>query len=290
MCREGTGATAKPRKKEFRPLKNERKDKKMTAIIKEQVQKLKKHQFLFEELVKRDFKKKYKRTALGMLWSLVSPLMQLLVMSIVFTHFFGNNTPHYTIYLFAGNLTFSFFKDSTYGGMNSLMQNSHIITKINLPKYMFLLSKNVASLINFGLTLLIFFVFVLCDGIPVTFKFITLIYPVLCLIVFNIGFGLILSALFVLFKDVQYLYDIFTMMLMYMSAIFYSTATYPENIQKLFYLNPIYVYITYFREVVIYNQIPGAGTHALCFVYAFAAILAGALIYKKYNYKFMYYM
>ena len=72
----------------------------MVNVIKEQVMKIKKHQFLFEELVKRDFKKKYKRTALGMLWSLVSPLMQLLVMSVVFTNFFGRNVPHYTIYLF----------------------------------------------------------------------------------------------------------------------------------------------------------------------------------------------
>ena len=126
----------------------------------------KKHQFLFEELVKRDFKKKYKRTILGMLWSLLSPMLQLLVMSVVFSNFFGQNHPHYTIYLFAGNLTYSFFKDSTYGGMNSLMANAGIITKINLPKYMFLLSKNVASLINFGLTLLIFLLFTAIDGVP----------------------------------------------------------------------------------------------------------------------------
>ncbi len=262
----------------------------MIKTIKEQLLKIKKHQFLFEELVKRDFKKKYKRTALGMLWSLVSPLMQLLVMSVVFTHFFGQNKPHYMIYLFAGNLTFSFFKDSTNGGMNSLMQNSSIITKINLPKYMFLLSKNVASLINFGLTLVIFFLFVACDGIPFSFRFFALIYPIICLIVFNIGVGLILSALFVLFKDIQYLYDIFTMMLSYMSAIFYYTDTYSHRTQVLFHANPIYVYITYFRDVVIYGYIPGWKTHLLCFGYACIALLAGALIYKKYNYKFMYYM
>lgn len=262
----------------------------MINVVKEQVLKLKKHQFLFEELVKRDFKKKYKRTALGMLWSLVSPLMQLLVMSIVFTHFFGRNVPHYTIYLFAGNLTFSFFRDSTYGGMNSLMSNANIITKINLPKYMFLLSKNVASLINFGLTLIIFFLFAAFDGVAFSPRFVMLIYPIFFLIIFNIGCGLILSALFVLFKDVQYLYDIFTMMLMYLSAIFYYTNDYPEHIQKLFYLNPLYVYITYVRDIVIYGYIPGWKTHLLCMAYAVAAIAAGALIYKKYNYKFMYYM
>lgn len=254
------------------------------------VETLKKHRFLFEELVKRDFKKKYKRTVLGMLWSVLSPLMTLLVMSIVFTKFFGRNTPHYTIYLFAGNLVFSFFKDSTTGGMNSLMLNAGIITKINVPKYLFLLSRNVSSVINFGLTLLTFFVFVACDHIPFSWRFILMLFPIACLIVFNVGTGFILSALFVLFKDIQYLYDIFTLLLMYLSAIFYTTDTYSPMIQKLFYLNPLYAYITYVRQVVIYDQTPALWLHGLCVLYALVALGAGALIYKKFNYKFLYYM
>lgn len=261
----------------------------MVDAVKDLIVKIKKQQFLFEELVKRDFKKKYKRTVLGMLWSLISPLMQLLVMSVVFKKVFLSNQPHYTIYLFAGNLTYTFFKDSTTGGMNSLMQNAGIISKINLPKYMFLLSKNVASLINFGLTLLIFFIFVAIDGIAFHFRFFMLIYPIICLIIFNVGCGFILSALFVLFKDVQYLYDIFTLMLMYVSAIFYPADILGDK-QKLLYLNPIYVYISYIRHIVIDGYIPGIATHALCFIYAFGALIIGALIYKKYNYKFMYYM
>ncbi len=262
----------------------------MFDLVKKCGESISNKRFLFEELVKRDFKKKYKRTVLGMLWSLISPLMQLVVMSIVFTNFFGRDKPHYTIYLFAGNLTYSFFKDSTYGGMNALMQNAGIITKINLPKYMFLLSKNVASVINFGLTLVIFFVFVAVDGIAFHFRFLMIIYPIVCLIVFNIGCGFILSALFVIFKDVQYLYDIFTLMLMYLSAIFYYTDTYSENVQRIFYLNPLYVYITYIRHLIIDGYIPGVATHALCLFYAVAVLAIGALIYKKYNYKFMYYM
>ncbi len=262
----------------------------MVNYIQAAIAKMKKNQFLFEELVKRDFKKKYKRTILGILWSLISPLMQLLIMTIVFTRFFGRDVPHYTIYLFAGNLFFSFFRDSTTGGMSSLMSNAGIITKINLPKYMFLLSKNVAACINFGLTLLIFFLFAAIDGIHFSWNFLTLVYPVLCIIVFNIGCGFILSALFVLFKDIQYLYDIFTTLLMYLSAIFYYTDAYSETVQKLFYLNPIYVYIKYVRCVVIYGYVPGVVTHLLCAGYAILALLIGAYIYKKYNYKFLYYM
>ena len=116
--------------------------------------KMKKHQFLFEELVKRDFKQKYKRTVLGMGWSILSPLLTLLVLQLVFGFYFGRTIPHYTIYLFCGNLLFAYYKESTTSGMNSLMGNAAIFSKINVPKYLFLFSKNVSSLINFGLTLL----------------------------------------------------------------------------------------------------------------------------------------
>lgn len=254
------------------------------------ITKIKKYQFLFEELVKRDFKKKYKRTILGMFWSILSPLLSLMVMSLIFTQFFGRNTPHYTIYLFCGNLIYSYFRESTYGGMSSLTSNASIITKVNVPKYLFLFSKNVSSLINFGLNLVVFFVFVAVDGIPFTWKFLLLLYPIVCLLLFNIGAGLILSALFVIFKDVQYLYDVFTLLLMYLSAIFYTIDAYALKIQYLFYLNPIYVYIRYFRKIVIDNTIPQPSFHLLAAFYAVAVFGIGSLIYKKYNYKFLYYM
>ena len=98
--------------------------------------KLKKNQFLFEELVKRDFKKRYARTALGMAWSVFNPLLQLLIMRMVFTFFFGRNTPHYTIYLFSGLIVFNYFSESTREGMTSLVDNASIFTKINVPKYL----------------------------------------------------------------------------------------------------------------------------------------------------------
>ena len=118
------------------------------------------NQFLFSELVKRDFKKKYKRTVLGMLWSILSPLFMLAVMAVIFTQFFGNNTEHYIIYLFSGQIIFNYFMESTSEGMNSLVANASIFTKINVPKYLFLFSKNISALINFGLILVVYFFFV----------------------------------------------------------------------------------------------------------------------------------
>ncbi len=259
-------------------------------MINELIERARKHRFLFEELVKRDFKGKYKRTFLGVLWSMLSPLLQLFVMSMVFTRFFGRTTPHYTIYLFSGNLVFSYFNEATNQGMTALESNAHIFSKINVPKYIFLLSKNVSSLINFGLTLAIYFIFVIIDGIGLHWNFLMLIYPVVCLLAFNVGMGLILSALHVFFKDIKYLYSILTMLLMYLSAIFYTLDMFEPFQQSLFYLNPIYGYIDYFRSVVIRGVIPPLWHHAICLGYAVLAVAVGGWIYHKNNYKFLYYI
>lgn len=254
------------------------------------LKKLKQHQFLFEELVKRDFTKKYKRTILGMAWSILAPLLNLLIMWMVFSNFFGNNVDHYVIYLFAGQLIFSYFSDATNLGMSSLVSNAGIFTKVNIPKYLFLFSQNVSSLINFGLTLLIFFTFVAIDGIPFTWKFLLLIYPIVCLIIFNLGIGLILSALFVFFRDMQYLWGILTQLLMWMSAIFYTIDGYSYMVQCAFLLNPMYLYIRYFRKIVIDGVIPTPQFHLLAAAYAIIAFAIGAYMYKKNNHEFLYYV
>lgn len=254
------------------------------------LKKLSKHLYFFEELVKRDFKKKYKRTVLGMIWSVLAPLAQLLVMTLVFTHFFGHNTPHYTIFIFCGNIVFSFFSDSTKGGMGAILNNAGIFTKVNVPKYLFLLSRNVQALINFGLILIVFFFFVVIDGIAFTWKFICLLYPIFCLSLFNIGVGMILSACYVFFRDTQYLYDIFTQLLMYVSAIFYTIDQFSPLAQNLYLLNPIYLFVRYFRKIVIEATIPTIWFHLLMAADVFLVLGLGCWIYKKYNTRFLYYV
>lgn len=254
------------------------------------IQKLKKHQFLFEELVKREFKKKYKGTALGMVWSLLSPLLMLLVMRLVLGRFFGGQVEHYTTYLFCGNLVFNWFNDSCTQGMTSLRNNADIFTKIPIPKYLFLLAKNVQTLINFALTMAVFLLFCLLDGVAITWKYLLLAYPILCLLLFNVGMGLILSALFVFFRDMQYLWTVFAQILMYMSATFYTTDSFSPLARNLLNLNPVYCFISYFRQIVLHGRIPGLWLHALMLLFALLALGLGGHIYKKYNQKFLYYL
>ena len=248
-----------------------------------------KHLFLFEELVKRDFKHKYKGTVMGMGWSVLSPLLTLLVMRLVFGIIFGGRE-HYTTYLFAGTVFFSFFKEATKGGMSALVGNAAIFSKINVPKYLFLLSKNVSSIINFGLTLILFFVFAAFDGVTFGWHFFMLLYPILYLIVFNIGVGLILSAMYIFFRDTRYLYDVFTLLLHYCSAIFYYVDRYPANLQWIFLVNPVYLPIKYVRVIVLDGNIPSLQYHLLMLVWLVAVVGIGGLIYKKCNHKFLYYV
>ncbi len=250
----------------------------------------KKHKFLFEELVKRDFKKKYKRTILGMGWSMLMPLLTLLVMKVVFEQFFGRNMDHYTTYLFCGNLLFCWFSEATNHGMMSLYANSGIFTKVNVPKYLFLFAGSVQTLINFALTLVIFFVFCALDHIDFTWRFVLLAYPIATLMLFNVGIGLVLSALFIFFRDIDYLWRVFLQLLMYGSAIFYTTGSFPPHMQMIFACNPMYRHITYFREIVIAGSVPSLSTHLVLAGFALAALFAGMFMYKHYNTRFLYYV
>ena len=251
---------------------------------------LKRHQFLFEELVKRDFKKKYKGTVLGMGWSLLSPLLTLLVMKVVFTQFFGRDAPHYTTYLFAGILVFGFFSESTKGGMTALVGNAGIFTKVNVPKYLFLLSKNVQTLLNFALTMVVFFVFCVIDDIEFSWRFLLLVYPILMLTLFNLGLGLVLSALYVFFRDMSYLWSVVTRLIMYGSAVFYKTDKFPESMQMFFRCNPVYDHIAFIRRIVIDNVVPEAWEFGLLALFALAALGVGGFLYKRFNTEFLYYV
>lgn len=225
-----------------------------------------------------------------MVWSVLSPLLMLTVMAIIFGNFFGRNIEYYVIYLFSGQVIFNYFTEATTEGMQALVSNSSIFSKINVPKYLFLFSKNVSALINFGIILVIYFGFVAIEGISFTWQFLLLIYPVICLIIMNLGIGLILSALYIFFKDIQYLYRLFTQVVMYGSAIFYSIDILPQHLQAVFYCNPIFVCITYFRNIVLYNTVPDLHMHLLLAGYAVALFAMGCWIYKKNNYKFLYYV
>lgn len=224
-----------------------------------------------------------------MAWSVLSPLCNLAVMMLVFSQLFGRNVDHYVIYLFSGNIIMAYYRESTNNGMTSLLSNAAIITKINVPKYLFLLSQNVSALINFGLTVGIYFLFCIGDGIKFTPAMFMLPFSIICLVVMNIGIGMILSALYVLFRDLRYLYGIFLTILNYLSAIFYTVDRFPLLFQRLLLINPVYANIRYWRIIVLNGTIPSPAYHGLLVFYALFYLALGAIAYKRLNHRFVYY-
>lgn len=256
--------------------------------ISEMVYKISTYHFVFSELIKRDFKKKYKRSVLGIFWSMLAPLFSLLVMNFIFSSFFGRTGEHYIIYLFSGIVVMTYFSQSTNTGMGALVGNASIFSKVNVPKYLFVFSSVASASINFSLTLILFFVFVFLNGLSFHFKFFFLIFPIICLMLLSLGVAMILSAMNVFFKDIVYLYGVFMTALTYATPIFYPTSILGDR-QYLFMFNPLFLVINYIREIVIYNRIPDFAYHAVTLSYCMVFLLVGFAVYKKYNYRFLYY-
>lgn len=258
-------------------------------IISCYIYKMSTYQFVFNELLKRDFKKKYKRSILGVFWSMLAPLLTLMVMNFIFGSFFSRGTSHYMIYLFTGIIVMTYFSQVTNTGMGALIGNVSIFSKVNVPKCLFLFSSVAASSINFGLTLILYFMFVFLDGISFHFTWFFLAVPIMCLIILSLGVSMILSALNVFFRDIVYLYGVFLTALNYCTPTFYTPDILGEK-SYIFNINPLFLIIDYMRHIVIYNQIPGWEVHLGLIAYSFAVLLIGFLIYKKYNYRFLYYI
>ncbi len=238
--------------------------------------------FVLEQLIKRDFTKKYKRTALGFTWSILSPLLMLLVMNIVFSKVFNRNISHYTTFLFSGYVQFQYFSASTTGAMSAITSNAHIISKINVDKILFVISNGISYLISYICTLIVYILFAYIDGVSITFsKLALLIVPITYQILLTFIVGMIIAVLFVFIRDMKYIYPVLMRITMYGSAIFYSPDMFSENVQNMFYLNPLYLSVYYMRCVMIDGKIPGYIIH-LCMLTVIDVLLGLAfLLYKK---------
>ena len=251
---------------------------------------LKQHQFLFRELVKRDFRQKYKKTTLGFIWSILNPLAEFLVLMLIFKNLFSRNTPHYTIYMLVGILTYSYYSNASQTGMQSFLGNAGIIQKIKVPTWIFPLSKNVSALFNFFFTLFLLIPFMIYDHMGFTWKLGFLIYPIILMFFFNLGVSMILASLYVFFKDIQYFYSIFCRLLYFCCAVFWYDTSMSETAQKILHINPIYAFIYYSRMVIIHQQNPTLYDNLVLLGYTILFLGLGILIYSCNKGKFVYYL
>lgn len=271
----------------------ERNNYKMTKL--KQVpawQHLLKYKPLLKELVVRDLKVKYRRSFLGYLWSLLNPLLMMAVMTVVFSFMFRSNIENFPLYLICGNTLWGFFSESTTMAMNSVLGNGALIKKVYIPKFIFPVSRVLSSFVTMSFSLVAILIVMVVTGTPFRLPLLLFPIPMFLLLVFCTGIGMVLSALAVYFRDIMHLYGVITMAWMYATPIFYplDPEVLPMQIIPVIKMNPMYHYINFFREIVIYGNVPGVFTWAACIVSALFSLGIGLVIFRKMQKNFILYL
>ncbi len=254
---------------------------------------IKKYNFLLTELVSRDFKVKYKRSILGVFWSLLYPVLMTLVMFIVFSNVFKFSTPgvSYITYLMIGLTYFNYFSEASNLAMSSVVSNFQLINKVYIPKYIFPLSKCLFVGINFLLTLIPLYGVILLTKTGINVWHLLLPYSFLCLFMFTLGMGFLLSTIAVFLRDMFYIYGIIITIWTYLTPIMYDINIISNPIlQFLMKLNPMYQIINFARSIILYNSIPTTANFIGITLSSVLTLLIGVLVFKKNQDKFIYYV
>lgn len=248
------------------------------------------YRYLLYNLISRDIKVKYRRSVLGIVWSILNPLLMMLVMTAVFSRVFKFNVPNFPVYYLLGSTIWNFFSEATNTATTSVLASSSLIKKVYIPKYMFPLEKVMFSFVNMLFSLIAVAFIFLVTGTPLTWTALLIPLPLLYVLVFALGVSMALSALTVYFRDVLHLYAVVLTAWMYFTPIFYPVNALPEIMQNVLKINPMYHYVTYFRDILMYNTIPSLGTNLICIGWGIVSLLVGLAIFKKLQGNFILYI
>lgn len=240
--------------------------------------------FLFEEIVKKNFATKYMSSVLGILWSVLRPLLVMILLTIIFSTVFGRRIENFPVYYLTGKVLFDFFTSGVRGGMSSLRNNENILNKASAPKYIFVLAAITSEFLNLLISFIILIFVMIVTKAPFHFNTIPFaIIPLISLICMVIGFGLAFSIFNVYYNDIIHLWGVFVMMLMYASAIFYPMDIIPLQYRKYMILNPMFWIIDQFRHFVIYGTFPDLLNVINLVLLSLIILVFGIIIFRKYQ-------
>lgn len=249
-----------------------------------------KYKELFFELVKTEIKLKYRNSVLGIVWSMLNPLLMMVVYSVIFMAFFRNDIPNYPIYVLVGRILYQFFADSTGMAMDSIRSNSALIRKVYVPKYYFPLSRWASSFFTLVMAFIPLIIMMVLMGIPLKWINLLFIIPIIYLLAISGGIGLLLTSINVFFRDMKHLYTIVLMVIMYMTPIFYPASIIPEEYMPIIMLNPLYPIVEMFRDIVMYGVLPDVKLHVMAIIYAIVYPVIGMIVFYKTQDRFIYYL
>ncbi len=254
---------------------------------------------LLLNLTKRDFKVKYRRSTLGVLWSMLNPLLTMIVITQVFGILLKIKMDHFATYYIVGWSIWNFFSEATSFSMTSILAGAPLIKKVYIPKYIFPLEKCLFALINLGCSLIAVIAVMLIQGVYPTWAMLLAPVPIIYCFVFSIGFSLMLSALTVYFRDIQHLYSVLLTVWMYLTPIIYPVSyLYGDNglptaLYTIVRFNPMFYFVEYFRKVMMfgslpeYSALPTLTENLICIGIALVTLALGCLIFSKAQKKFI---
>ena len=250
-----------------------------------------KYKDLLKQLVIRDIKLRYRRSFLGYVWSVLNPLLIMLVMTVVFSTMFSRNIENFPVYLFTGQVMYNFMNTSTHQAISSITGNAALLKKVYVPKYIFTTARITSGLVDYIFSLGALIIVMLVTG--ARFSLYNLLFPfvALQLYMFCLGLGLFLAQANVFFRDIQYIYNAVTTAWIYLTPIFYPLDALPEKVAWCIrHLNPMYFYIGQFRDLIYYNRLPGLVIIFAGCTTAFLMLIIGLYSFTKNQDKFILYI
>jgi ABC-2 type transport system permease protein len=207
-----------------------------------------------------DFKLRFFGSALGYVWTLMRPLLLFGVLYVVFTEVvrFGGDVKHYPVYLLMAIVMFTYFAETTGRGVTSLIERENLLRKVRFPRMVIPLSVALHALFNLGLNLVVVLVFVLAAGIEPRVEWLQMLPLLLMLVLFATGVTMLLSALYVRYRDMQPIWEVASQMLFYASPVIYVTSTFPDSVEREAMANPLTAIFTQARHALIDPAAPTA--------------------------------
>lgn len=255
--------------------------------------------FILKQLVTRDFKIKYRRSVLGVAWSVLNPLLMMVVMAIVFTSIFaaGRNSviPEnlYPLYLILGNVTFSVMTESTGQALTSIVGAGGLLKKVRVHRWVFPVQKCLFSLVNFAFSLVAVALVMIWFQVVPTWHILLLPVGLLLLMLFCMGLGLMLSTGTVFFRDFIHLWGVVCTAWSYFTPVFWTTdfiAGMARPLRLFIYVNPMYNYLQFMRDIFLFHTMPTLYTFGMCAGWALVALAIGYWVFHKYEHKFILYI
>ena len=247
------------------------------------------YQYLLRQLVMRDFKVKYKASMLGVVWSFLNPLLMTLVYFVVFSNLFSNQE-NFVVYLMTGTVLFNYVSESTSLGLNAIVGNAGLITKVYMPKYIYPLSKVLSSAINLLISMIPLMVLMALNGLRFTKALLLIPVLILLLILFCAGLSLLLSAFMVFFRDTQFLWSVLILMWNFLSPVFYPESIIPLAYRHIYRMNPLYQFMSFLRSITIGGTAPGPECFGICLLSAAVSMGIGLIVFRKLQRKFAIYL